>query len=561
VTPRMIPASLPAAVRGEPKRSAEVKVFDALSGASILKGFTVWYSPRWLSGYRGILRDGEADFILAHPEWGFLVVEVKGGRVKRDVITGAWSSRDRYGDDQGIENPIEQAIKSKKVLLNYLKKYWQGGAAPWVRNRHGVVLPHGSRPKAPMDLGAAMPLEIFAFHEDLEKLGAKLIQMLTWQPEGVSERIEPLGREGMRLIEQFCGRDVSFDLSLKAQLDAAEDAIFQLTSEQNRVLDLLKLFRRAHFKGGAGTGKTVLAVEKARRLDAEGASVLLLCFNRPLRTQLKRELADTRVEAMTFHELCGEVCRQAGIPAEARAHGVLEKRFLSDVLPGLFEDALLGGAGGRYDAVLVDEAQDFRPQWLEACRLLLGKDGGTFFVFSDENQNIYAGLHLDERFGEVIPLNTNLRNSLQIFEASSRFYRGEALACRGPVGPEVRWIEAPADRTRRTVERLLNSLVLGEGVPRGDIAVLTGCSIEKSSFARGSAIGEHATCDAEEAVPGCVTLDSVYRFKGLEKPVVIVADMDGCAAEPEVPYVALSRAKSLLAVIGTASTLSHLQRP
>src|SRR5262245_38643002 len=122
----MIPFELPDSVRNDPNRSGEVAVFDALQGDYLLNGFTAWYSPKWLAGYKGALRDGEADFILASPKIGFLSIEVKGGRVKREILTGKWTSKNRNGQVVSIEDPIHQAMKSKKVLLNYLLKHWRG---------------------------------------------------------------------------------------------------------------------------------------------------------------------------------------------------------------------------------------------------------------------------------------------------------------------------------------------------------------------------------------------------------------------------------------------------
>ena len=82
----MIPAVLPAEVRADPKRSGEVAVYDHLSGSPYLDGTTIFYSCEWLGPYGNMLRDGEADFVVAHPKIGYLVLEVKGGRVRLSLI-------------------------------------------------------------------------------------------------------------------------------------------------------------------------------------------------------------------------------------------------------------------------------------------------------------------------------------------------------------------------------------------------------------------------------------------------------------------------------------------
>lgn len=555
MAPRMIPAELPAAVLQDSRRAGEVAVYEALRGDPLLEGFTVWYSPKWLAAYDGVLRDGEADFIAAHPDLGFITLEVKGGRVRRDALD-RWTSRDRNGDDHHIEDPVAQAMKSKKVLLAYMLRGWKG-RAPFIWNRHGVILPHASRPAAVQDLGAAMPLEIFAFREDMVHLGARIMQMLLWQPEGVRRAPGGLGAEGIRQIEAFCGRDVTFDIPLAAVLAETEQSIVRLTEDQNRLLDTLRFLPRAHFRGGAGTGKTTLALEKARRLAAEGRSVLLLCYNRPLRNQLATW--NSEAEVMTFHELCGRAVRQAGVDSAAPAGAEADTRFLMEVLPAAFEDAVLSPDVARYDAVLIDEAQDFRSRWIDAISCLLPADGsGTLHLFSDDNQNLYAG-GAPAQFGTVLPLVDNFRNARPVFDVSARFYLGETLRCCGPAGPDVRWISTPAGRGLRVVERQLNSLILGDRVPPGDIAVLTGGALNAGMFAGLAAIGEHPVCSADRVEPA-VTLDTVRRFKGLERPVVILTEMEGWMAEPELAYVGLSRAKSLLIVVGAEATLQALSR-
>lgn len=64
--------------------------------------YTVLHSVRWLArdpGQEGKTRDGEADFLILHPRFGVLVVEVKGGTIGRDSLAGRWTSRDAGGEE------------------------------------------------------------------------------------------------------------------------------------------------------------------------------------------------------------------------------------------------------------------------------------------------------------------------------------------------------------------------------------------------------------------------------------------------------------------------------
>src|SRR5271157_5868888 len=99
---------MPESILSDPKRNAEQKVFEALSGLD--SSFVVFYSVAWQARKDGRTHDGEADFVIAHPDLGVLVLEVKGGGVSYNGGTGQWTTTDRYGETFAID-PVEQARK------------------------------------------------------------------------------------------------------------------------------------------------------------------------------------------------------------------------------------------------------------------------------------------------------------------------------------------------------------------------------------------------------------------------------------------------------------------
>ena len=114
------PEELTNAVRNDPGRRAEVKLYDALK-AQLPAGWVVFYGVAWLTPTaRGAPRDGETDFILAHPAKGVLLIEVKGGGIRFDERRRQWMSRDRFGDEHDID-PFERVKKNKYALLDKLK--------------------------------------------------------------------------------------------------------------------------------------------------------------------------------------------------------------------------------------------------------------------------------------------------------------------------------------------------------------------------------------------------------------------------------------------------------
>src|SRR5690349_17832200 len=103
---KIYPEALPGSVRGDPRRHAECRVYEELA-SQLGHDWVVYYSVPWIGKSRPEWRreDGEADFVLAHPELGFAVIEVKGGRIER--VGGKWYSVDRNNTRFEIKDPFQ----------------------------------------------------------------------------------------------------------------------------------------------------------------------------------------------------------------------------------------------------------------------------------------------------------------------------------------------------------------------------------------------------------------------------------------------------------------------
>ena len=99
-----------------------------------------------------------------------------------------------------------------------------------------------------------------------------------------------------------------------------------------------------------------------------------------------------------------------------------------------------------------------------------------------------------------------------------------------------------------------------EGIPKKDIAVLSASSLQKSVFGKDRAIGQYQTKAAEDIHQDLITLDTVYRYKGLESKVVILTDLDKALDTIEVLYVGFARAKVLLLLVATEPTIAKLKQ-
>jgi superfamily I DNA and RNA helicase len=238
-----------------------------------------------------------------------------------------------------------------------------------------------------------------------------------------------------------------------AEVSAERDRIVQITLDQRATLLGLLEGERVLVEGTAGSGKTLLALEFALTLADRGARVLLLCYNRHLCAWLQ-ELAthDTRAKGMggrlditTFHACALNLARRARIAFEVPNAG--EQTFWDDEVPLIMEQALevlrARGQAEIFDAVIVDEAQDFAPDWWVTIESL-SREGraGRLYAFHDLNQSLRSTAKLPPvPFPTRFRLSTNCRNTKAIARSGASLARIEVRLLPGsPTG------EAPAIR-------------------------------------------------------------------------------------------------------------------
>jgi superfamily I DNA/RNA helicase len=219
----------------------------------------------------------------------------------------------------------------------------------------------------------------------------------------------------------------------------------------------------------------------------------------------------------------------------------------------------------RYQAILVDEGQDFGEEyWLPIELLLERGDGAQLYVFYDPNQAIFQPCATFPDLGPPLPLTENCRNTRHVHDAAYRYYKGEVVAPPEIEGePLVQLIangpKAQASQIRDTVSELLGK----GGLKPEDIAVLLAGEQKDTYFRALDGIGDPIGADwSFEKLwqPGRVLVDTVRRFKGLEAAAVIVwcAENVDPAVERELLYVALSRARNRLWLAGSAARVAKV---
>lgn len=209
---------------------------------------------------------------------------------------------------------------------------------------------------------------------------------------------------------------------VKSGLARLNILIEQLTNEQTAVIRTLHGVRRAVVSGTAGSGKTVVACEKAVRLDVAGLKTLLMCHNPWLVAHLEALTVGTGVDVLSF----GDLMRSLTQPGSQRPPSD-EWTYYDEPTDEQLIEALdvLAGSPRRWDAIIVDEGQDFRPDWWDILETALRIAPGILYVFVDDDQRILAAR--DYPAAEYIqPMTRNCRNSGSVYSAMRTLVPGLA---------------------------------------------------------------------------------------------------------------------------------------
>ncbi|MDV3220918.1 NERD domain-containing protein [Intrasporangium sp.] len=490
-------------------------------------------------------KDHELDVLALMPGVGVVVVEVKGGSVSVDE-QGQWWSGSRHRRSR--VRPVEQAREAKYALRAFIEAdpRWKNRRSR-VRFGHAVVLPYTDLPA-----GFATPdcpRWMVSGRGDLDDLGRRIHDVAAVQEN--AQRV-PTHDDVDLIREILTGR--SFPVhDLTAEADEREAVADRLTMEQAALLNVTRLIHRMEVRGGAGSGKTILALTQAKDLtrgqgDRRPQRVALLCYSIGLAQYFKRQLAAVpRRHRPAFAGSFEDLANAWGISTD---HDRNDADFWErDLAQQMAEVAAGLPEGQRFDAVIVDEAQDFADHWwLPLMKALKDEETGGLYVYSDENQRIFA------RYGQppvpLVPLvlDHNLRNTRQIGRAFGPL-TPMRMTLRGGDGPEVAVVPCASETAIDMADAEVESL-LDEGWRPEHIALLTMGSRHAVQKERQDTHGQigywRSFWDDDDVFYG-----HVLGCKGLErKAVVLCVNTEHADRAREKLYVGMSRATDRLVVVG-----------
>lgn len=528
--------------------NAERKVYHALKDF-LPDSYSVFHSvPVYRqSGDGGRLTDGEIDFLVAHQDKGILVLEVKGGGISHDSTSGKWMTTDAQGCKHNIKNPYEQGKGYKYALAQELRD---------CRLTRTFTFPIGHAVWFP-DIDLTSKRLGFSTSLDGITLDARALPATEHAIEKLFKtslgtfHVTKLGHAGIEAL--ICHLAPSWEIAstLSVKIMDEQHQILEATKNQYKVLSLLGRLPRALIRGCAGSGKTLLALEKARRLASEGMSVLVLCFNKRLALWMQERFSDVKgVHPFHFHGFCAYMCREANLPMPYPDPIGDQNSYFKHTLPDLLIDTL-AQSNLRFDALIIDEGQDFDSAWwLPIQECLRNPNEGIFYIFFDDNQTIYSQ-DLNFPFQEpIFSLFENCRNTKAIHKKVLAFYRGETQP--EAIGPEGEQPEViVTENELRSIHDIVKRLIQIHHIRPSDIVILTPMSSQRSLLREGDQIGNVRLSWEKTGNNGNIFCCTIHSFKGLESAVIILCELSGLhpRTQNEMLYVGMSRASHHLVTI------------
>ncbi|MFJ6280244.1 nuclease-related domain-containing DEAD/DEAH box helicase [Arthrobacter subterraneus] len=490
----------------------------------------------------------EIDLLVLWPHVGLAAIEVKGGQLSID--RGQWYQSDRSGK-RVIKSPLVQSQGAQHAFREWIGE--QLGTPLTSRFAYMACLPYTSVP-ANWTLSGA-PRALILDREDLTDAAEKIRRAIETEAGGATQLAPSYLERMVRKLEGTLDALPS-DTADSAQSEDLQD---QLTARQDTLLSATRDIPRIRFTGGAGSGKTWLALAKAQRLCKEGKRVGLFCYNKGLGMYLDNQAGGWRQMKPAFTGEFHEYVRSVGVPdGEGQA-------YFDEEMPRLLkEKAARLTPDRKFDAVVVDEAQDFAPLWWEALlQCLKDPESSEIYAFMDDRQDVYhrSGGTADFTHGplaDLVPIHVdeNLRNTRRIAQTFKPL-AGRHFTPRGNTGMPVRLVDCSTDQALDRASDCVDALI-EEGWAANQIALLTTNHrhpIHQQHHLDGTTRQYWDEFHAKEAE----FYGHVLGFKGLERSVVILC-VDGfkeLERAAEQLYVGMSRARSLLVIVGSPDLIAQ----
>jgi hypothetical protein len=493
----------------DPKQDGELATLRTLQ-AKLTDDYAIFHSLHWASADRRCTRYGEIDFVVVNQSGDVLVIEQKDGPLEE--IEGELVKRYRNGP-KTVSSQIQRNI---------------GGIRDKFSRHHGGE--------------AGLLIDYLLYcpdHRLLRVNGAGLDacrivdrRSCAELPERITSLLGPGSDEssGVRdRVLRFFADSFHVAPDVGAFLRAQEQSFTRMLEGLGDVVDNLDFEPfRLRVVGTAGCGKTQLTLRQATRFVDSGRRVLQLCFNRPLADSL-RALMPAAVRVDTYYGFCKSTLESLGHTlADPSATDPdywrrLQDQLLAEEIPERV----------RYDALIIDEGQDFQQEWWEILELFLSENAAVLWL-EDPLQNIRQTEPVELEHFVTYREDANFRTPTTIAPFVQSVL-GVEFTARNPLpglGLRVEPLK-PGKPLAAAVGHRISEL-LKHGFTKDQITVVSCRGMGSSALAEVDRTGSFSlrrfTGEYQNAQQvysdGDIYFDSIYRFKGQQSPVVLVVDLD-----------------------------------
>ena len=508
----------------------EFQIFESLK--QLPNDWYIYHSLNWKDRSKnGRITWGEADFVIFNKNYGILVVEVKSGGIS--FKDGKWlQTRLDNSEINEMKNPFNQANRSKYKLIDEIDYKLPYGDRCFIDK--AVWFPSISNDELQK---ANLPLE---YDSKLiltkESLNNPLQSILSIYNFYNSTRYTMLSRNSENVILETIMPSFNLVPSASNIKDEADYVFYQLTNEQKKVLDFISDQQTVAIQGSAGTGKTFIAVEQAKRLSSD-KKVLFLCFNKFLYYHLDNKCKLNNVDYYNLHTFLSKNSSD-DISTDEKCLKALKSIDFANTLD--------------YQAIIIDEAQDINDKLLiefyEICKRL----NHNLYLFYDKNQMLFQNKlpKCLEEFDCKLTLTKNCRNTLKIVQTINSVFnintQANGFSVSG-VMPTFYFVDTDIQNKLR----LIINDYLNDGFDQKDITILTLSTEDESCLNGITQIGNYKI--NHESNEDGIFFTTSKKFKGLESNIIIVIDFDAKQYSNyeymKNLYVSLSRARQRLSLI------------
>lgn len=506
--------------------------------------YYVFHSFRIINIIDNEWKENEIDFVVFNRKKGLLCIEAKAGKVT--CQNGIFY----YSSGMEMRDPFQQANSNKWKLFNQIYNFYHNNeilknckvlSAVWFPS---LTLDGLEKMTLPQHADKALVLTEEDIDNPLKTL--ERIFDITTAIKEYGEMVEvssdlPKDQADSLLQNILCP---SFNIlpSKTLEIDYKKEKFNALIKEQSNLLNYLEDQRSAVINGAAGTGKTMIAVEKARRHSIKGEKVLFLCFNVKLKEYLERTYEYPNVDYYTIDGFASKICNGFNADYDALENELYEL-YENDTFP--------------YQHIIIDEGQDFGQERMRSDNIfelleeiVLTKGTGSFYVFYDKLQLVqsFEIPKFIERADCRLTLYKNCRNTKKIAETSFKPLQKEPklfdYAITGTM-PNICFLSNHNEK--EILDNVIQQALL-DGI--SDIQILSCATLTDSRY--------QPFLDEQGNYPyksRSIKFTTCRKFKGLEADKIILVDVDfnALSNNNKVFYVGASRARLELSILANMS--------